>query len=49
MNTVTIKQNVREELEVVLPIDRAIEIDDRGYVSLFDTEFYILEEEIDNA
>lgn len=47
MRSVTIKPNVRAELEAVLPIDRVIEIDERGYVSLFDTEFYILEEEID--
>lgn len=47
MQTVKIKQNVREELEVVLPIDRIIDIDDNFYVSLQDTEFVILEEEID--
>lgn len=47
MRTVTIKPNVREELEAVLPIDRVVTIDERGYVSLSDTEFYILEEEID--
>ena len=47
MTTVVIKAGVREELEAVLPSDRTIDIDERGYVSLYDTEFYILEEEID--
>lgn len=46
MSTVTIKPNVREELEAVLPHDRVVEIDDRGYVSLSDKEFYITSEEI---
>lgn len=46
MSTVTIKLGVREELEAVLPHDRVIEIDDRGYVSLSDKEFYITSEEI---
>ena len=47
MRTVTIKPNVREELEALLPIDRTIDIDERGYVALCEKEFYILEEEID--
>lgn len=47
MQTVKIKQGVREELEAVLPIDRIIDIDDNFYVALQDTEFVILEEEID--
>lgn len=49
MARVVIKAGVREELEAVLPADRTIEIDERGYVSLYDTEFYILEEEIENG
>ena len=49
MRIVTIKPDVREELEALLPVDRVIEIDERGYVSLYDTEFYITEEEIANG
>ena len=44
--TVTIKQGVRAELEDRLPIDRTITIEDDGYCSLQDTEFFITDDEV---
>ena len=46
MKTVIVKQGVRQELEDRLPADRTITIENSGYVSLQDTEFFISDDEV---